>query len=138
MAAGVFHVLIDCNSTQERKEYFLVITSINDYVLTLCIFQKSTLDEIKNNRRKEEVPTAAKDIIEFLDKQKNGAEKLAFTGKSVVGKSSFINAIRNLKSGDQVLQPRQVREILQNSDMSINKRLFQCSSNINIQLSVSV
>ena len=27
---GVFHVLIDCNSTQERKDYFVVISSIND------------------------------------------------------------------------------------------------------------
>ena len=94
--------------------------------------------KLKDSITKEGLVTVFKRFNEVVDNSKNGPVKLAVTGKSGVGKSCFINAIRNLKSGDPSLQPRQVLEILQNSDMSINKRLFQCSSNINIQLSVLV
>jgi GTP-binding protein EngB required for normal cell division len=61
---------------------------------------KSAFDELKNNIRKEGVVAAFKRFKEVLDIWKNGVVKLAVTGKSGVGKSSFINAIRNFKSGD--------------------------------------
>jgi GTP-binding protein EngB required for normal cell division len=78
-------------------------------VLTLCIFQiasrgenwKSAFDEFKGNIDKDGLIKALKHFNEDLDNWKNVPVKLAVTGKSGVGKSSFINAIRNLKSNDQ-------------------------------------
>lgn len=77
-------------------------------VLTLCIFQiassdenwKSALEKLKDNIDKEGLETALQHLNEELDNWKNEPVKLAVIGKSGVGKSSFINAIRNLKSGD--------------------------------------
>ena len=93
-----------------------MVTSINEFelmltsrqILTLCIFQiassdenwKSALGKLKDNIDKEGIATALKQFNEELDNWKNEAVKLAVTGQSGVGKSSFINAIRNLKSGD--------------------------------------
>ena len=98
---------------------FVVITSINQFeltltkegwLITLCIFQialreldenrKSAVDKLKDNIEKEGLDAAFKHFREDLDNWKNEPVKLALTGKSGVGKSSFINSIRNLKPGD--------------------------------------
>ena len=62
--------------------------------------QQSAFDELKNNIGKKGLLTAFKCFNEGLGNWENGSVNLAVTGKSWVGKSSFINAIRNLKSGD--------------------------------------
>ena len=88
------------------NEFELMLTSRQ--VLTLCIFQnasgdenwKSVLDELKGNIDKDRLEKALKQFNEDFDNWKNEQVKLAVTGKSGVGKSSFINAIRNLKPGD--------------------------------------
>jgi hypothetical protein len=75
---------------------------ISRQVLTLCIFQigssdenwKSALYKLKDNIDKEGLETALKQCNEELENWKNEPVKLAVTGKSGVGKSSFINAIR--------------------------------------------
>ena len=101
---------------KERKDYFVGITSINEFelmltsrqVLTLCIFQigsggenqKSAVDELKDNIEKEGLDAVLKHLNEDLNKWRSEPVKLAVTGKSGVGKSSFINAIRNLKPDD--------------------------------------
>jgi small GTP-binding protein len=63
---------------------------ISRQVLTLCIFQIGLSCE--NQKLKH--------LIEDLDNWRNEPVKLAVTGKSGVGKSSFINAIRNMKRGN--------------------------------------
>jgi len=78
--------------------------------LTLCIFQiglgeldenrKSAVEELKDSIEKEGLDAAFIHFNETMDNWKNEPVKLAVTGKSGVGKSSFINAIRNLKLGD--------------------------------------
>ena len=101
---------------KERKDCFVGITSINEFelmlisrqVLTLCIFQigssdenqKSAVDEIEDNIDKEGPDAVLKHLNEDLNNWRSEPVKLAVTGKSGVGKSSFINAIRNLKPGD--------------------------------------
>ena len=79
-------------------------------LLTPCIFQiglgeldenrKSAVEELKNSIEKEGLNAAFTHFNETMDNWKNEPVKLAVTGKSGVGKSSFINAIRNLKSDD--------------------------------------
>ena len=88
------------------NEFELMLTSRQ--VLTLCIFQiassdgnwKSALDEFNENIDKDGLEKALKHCNEDLDNWRNEPVKLAVTGKSGVGKSSFINAIRNSKLGD--------------------------------------
>jgi GTP-binding protein EngB required for normal cell division len=63
---------------------------ISRQVLTLCIFQIGLSCE--NQKLKH--------LIEDVDNWRNEPVKLAVTGKSGVGKSSFINAIRNMKRGN--------------------------------------
>ena len=55
---------------------------------------------MKDNIKKEGLVRVFRRFNEDLDNLKNEPVKLAVTGKFEVGKSSFINAIRNLKSGD--------------------------------------
>jgi predicted GTPase len=79
-------------------------------VLTLCIFHigigeldencKSAAEDLKNNIEKEGLDSVLNNLNEHLDNWRNEPVKLALTGKSGEGKSSFINAIRNLKSSD--------------------------------------
>ena len=91
-------------------------------VLTLCIFKialresdkhgKYVLNKLEVYIEKEGLDAALKhlkgeledNILKHLKKDlknwRNEVVKLAVTGKSGVGKSSFINAIRNLKLGD--------------------------------------
>ena len=101
---------------KECKDCFVGITSINEFelmlisrqVLTLCIFQigssdenqKSAVDELEDNIDKEGPDTILKHLNENLNNWRSEPVKLAVTGKSGVGKSSFINAVRNLKPGD--------------------------------------
>ena len=78
--------------------------------LTLCIFQialrelgenrKFAAEELKDSTEKQKLDALFTQFIEIVDNWKNEPVKLAVTGKSGVGKSAFINAIRNLKSGD--------------------------------------
>ena len=79
-------------------------------VLTLCIFKialserqqkcKCAIKEFEVNIEKEGLDAALKHLKEDLENWRNEPVKLAVTGKSGVGKSSFIKAIRNLKLGD--------------------------------------
>jgi hypothetical protein len=80
-------------------------------VLTLCIFKialrksdkkkwKYVLKKLEVNIEKKGLDAACFNLKEDLDNWRNELVKLAVTGKSGVGKSSFINAIRNLKSSD--------------------------------------
>jgi small GTP-binding protein len=77
-------------------------------VLTLCIFQigssgenqKSAVDELEDNIHKGGLETALKQCNEDLENWKDEPVKLAVIGKSGVGKSSFINTIRNMKPGN--------------------------------------
>ena len=62
--------------------------------------QKSALEKLKDSIKKEGLVEVFKRFNEVVDNSKNGPVKLAVTGKSGVGKAWFINAIRNLKSGD--------------------------------------
>ena len=88
-------------------DWFALITSIHEIqimftkkeVLTLCIFQIG-LGELKESIEKEGLDAAFINFNKTIDNWKNAAVKLALTVKSGVGKSSFINAIRHLKSGD--------------------------------------
>ena len=81
---------------------------ISRQVLTLCIFQigssgenqKSAVDELEDSIDKEGPDAVLKHMNEDLNNWRSEPVKLAVTGKSGVGKSSFINAIRNLKPGD--------------------------------------
>ena len=95
-----------------------MITSINEFelmltsrqVLTLCIFKialrdsakkwKYVLEELEVNIKNVGLDAAFKQFKEDLENWSNQLVKLAVTGKSGVGKSSFINAIRNLKPVD--------------------------------------
>ena len=101
---------------KERQDCFVGITSINEFelmlisrqVLTLCIFQigssgenqKSAVDELEDNIDKEGPDAVLKHVIEDLNNWRSETVKLAVTGKSGVGKSSFINTIRHFKPGD--------------------------------------
>ena len=98
---------------KERQDCFVGITSINEFelmlisrqVLTLCIFQigssgenqKPAVDELEDNI---DIDALLKHVNEDLNNWRSEPVKLAVTGKSGVGKSSFINTIRNLKPGD--------------------------------------
>jgi GTP-binding protein EngB required for normal cell division len=78
--------------------------------LTQCIFQialrklgenrKSAAEVLKDSIEKEKSDALFTHFNEFMDNWLTEPVKLAVTGKSRVGKSAFINAIRNLKSGD--------------------------------------
>ena len=61
---------------------------------------KSAAEELKANIEKEGPAASFEHFTEILDNWRNEPVKLAVTGKSGVGKSSFINEIRNLKPGD--------------------------------------
>jgi GTP-binding protein EngB required for normal cell division len=61
---------------------------------------KYVLKKLEVYIEKEGLDAALKHLKEDLDNWRNEPFKLAVTGKSGVGKSSFINAIRNLKLGD--------------------------------------
>jgi putative ribosome biogenesis GTPase RsgA len=76
-------------------------------VLTLCIFKialkesdkklKYLLKKLEVNIEKEGLDAALKQLkeeLEDLENRRNESVKLAVTGKSGVGKFSFINAIR--------------------------------------------
>ena len=77
-------------------------------VLTLCIFKialrdsakkwKYVLEELEVNIEIEGLD--AEHMKEDPENWRNESVKLAVTGESAVGKSSFINTILNLKSGD--------------------------------------
>ena len=77
-------------------------------VLTLCIFQiglsgenqQFAVNELKDNIDKKGTDAVLKYLNEDLIKWISEPVKLAVTGKSGVGKSSFINAIRNMKPGN--------------------------------------
>jgi small GTP-binding protein len=77
-------------------------------VLTLCIFQigssgenqKSAVDELEDNIDKEGPDAVLKHLNEDLNNWRSEPVKLAVTGKTGVGKSSFINTIRNMKPGN--------------------------------------
>ena len=81
---------------------------INRQVLTLCIFQigssgenqKSAVDELEDNIDKEGPDAVLKHLNEDLNNWRSEPVKLAVTGKTGVGKSSFINTIRNMKPGN--------------------------------------
>ena len=81
---------------------------ISRQVLTLCIFQigssgenqKSAFDELEDNIDKEGPDALLKHLNEDLNNWRSEPVKLAVTGKTGVGKSSFINTIRNMKPGN--------------------------------------
>ena len=81
---------------------------ISRQVLTLCIFQigssgenqKSAVDELEDNIDKEGPDPVLKHLNEDLNNWRSEPVKLAVTGKTGVGKSSFINTIRNMKPGN--------------------------------------
>ena len=81
---------------------------ISRQVLTLCIFQigssgenqKSAVDELEDNIDKEGPDALLKHMNEDLNNWRSETVKLAVTGKTGVGKSSFINTIRNMKPGN--------------------------------------
>ena len=81
---------------------------ISRQVLTLCIFQigssgenqKSAVDELEDNIDKEGPDAVLKHLNEVLNNWRSETVKLAVTGKTGVGKSSFINTIRNMKPGN--------------------------------------
>ena len=83
---------------KERKDCFVGITSINEFELmlisrlTLCIFQIGS--------RGENQKSVLKHLREDLNNWRSEPVKLAVTGKTGVGKSSFINTIRNMKLGN--------------------------------------
>ena len=62
--------------------------------------RKSAFEKLKDNMQKNGLAEVFQSFSEVIDNSKNGPVKLAVTGKSGVGKACFINAIRNLKSGD--------------------------------------
>ena len=81
---------------------------ISRQVLTLCIFQigssgenqKSAVDELEANIDKEGPDAVLKHLNEDLNNWRSEPVKLAVTGKTGVGKSSFINTIGNMKPGN--------------------------------------
>ena len=101
---------------KERNDCFVGITSINEFelrlisrqVLTLCIFQigssgenqKSAVDELEDNIDKEGPDAVLKHLNEDLNNWRSETVKFAVTGKTGLGKSSFINTIRNMKPGN--------------------------------------
>ena len=66
---------------------------------------ESAAEELKASIKKDGPDASFKHYTEILDNWRNVPVKLAVTGKSGVGKSSFINEIRCLKKGDKDFAP---------------------------------